>query len=252
MADLNKILYKNLAIKGKEFSDNLHEWNIDTVQNWLSKGYPYLTILMAINLKWSGHAKNQDAFLDVALPWMESFDSMDPQIIDDWKQYLGGAALEKAMYGLRTMKNALIDKTPDFRTCDTKQLVKFQEYALRKTLRLIEKGEVSGVGAWLFLGLFKILLSIETRLWDAPNIDAIYLPSGREVVKGIYRLRSEAPSASKFNVNWLSDSEPGLAGGYGTEALIHDECKNIANKVDTLAMHINSGLYLYGRKEIDL
>lgn len=252
MADLNKLLYKNLAIEGKNFSENLHTWNVNTVQDWLNRGYPYLTILMAINLKWSGHAKNDDQFLDVAIPWFESPDPIDPQVIIDYKQYLGGEALQRAMYGLRTLKNNIVNIAPDFRTCGTKEILQFQERALRKAIRLIDTNQMGGVGAWLFLGIFKILFSIEPRLWDAPNIDSVCLPSGREVIRGIYRLRSEAPGSSKFDLNWLSDSEPGLKCGYTTEALIHDECKNIARQNDTIAIHINSALYLYGRKEIDL
>jgi len=245
-------LTKELAVKGKEFSENLHMWNIEVFNKWHNAGYPYLTILMATNLKWSGHAKNNDEFLDVAIPWFESNDPLDPQIVADYKQYLGGEALQRAMYGLRTLKNNLVNITPDFRTCGTKEILQYQEQALRKAIRLIDTSQMSGVGAWLFLGIFKILLSIETRLWDAPNIDSVCLPSGREVIRGIYRLRSEAPGSSRFDLNWLSDVEPGLKCGYTTEALIHDECKNIAKQNDTIAMHINSALYLYGRKEIDL
>lgn len=252
MNKLVNILYRSLATHGINFSNDLHGWNASKINDWISRGYHYLPVMFGVDLMWSGHAKNDDEFLEVFIPWCDTADLLPENVPEDWCLYLGAHNLEIAMYGLRTLKNSIIGHAPNLYTCDAKDLVKFQESSLRIAIKKINAGEIAGVGAWLFLGLFKILLSVEQRLWAEPNIDAVVLPSGREVVRGIRRLIQVAPSSTQFNEHWLNDSEPTLAGGYATELLIHNECQRIANAVSQPAMHVNSALYVYGRHDVDL
>lgn len=250
----NTKIAASLENQGKSFTEDLYRWNQPLVDKYIKQGFPYITILFSMDLTWSGHAKYNDMenFLNEILPWMESNQSADISFAQRWHRYFGRDALIATMEGIRLLKDTISPYAPDLTICDTKELLKFQNYALREAINLVNDGYIHGVGAWLFLGFFKLILSVEKRLWNAPNIDSIVLPSGRSVVKGIRRLLNEAPSFSQFDLNWLQDNEPSIERSSGTELLIHDECRRIANMVGSKAMHINSALYLYGRGDIDI
>ena len=251
MNPLANVIYRRIAIEGERFSNNLHNWTAPVLQQFISQGSSYMAVVLGRALQWTKHALDERAFLDYAIPWFDSDDPIDLNALDKFDGYMGLDKLSDGMIGLRAYKNAITDLIPDFRTCDARDLVKLQQQGFNRLSRMIKEGKINGVGSWLFLGPFKIIIVVENRLWADPNIDSIILPSGREVVRGIIRFHNEAQSLCNFDLNWLNEEERSLKIGYANEQLIHGEFVRIANAVNTRANHVNGAFYLYGSREID-
>ncbi len=253
MNNLQNIIFRKLAIEGESLNNRIHDRHAPLIGHYnATNGNSYFAVVLGSALQWTHHATDGNDFLDYAIPWFDSNDPLDLNILDNFDGYLGIESLISGMTGLKIFKDAVNAILPDFEHCDAKDIVKCQQQALRHITRLIDNHQISGVGTWLFLGPFKIILTIENKHWADSNIDAIVLPTGREVVKGIMRLLNEFPQFCNFDRNWLNENEPGLRVGYATEQLIHTECIRIANIANSRAVHINSGLWLYGAREIDL
>ncbi len=112
-------------------------------------------------------------------------------------------------------------------------------------------GQVTGIGPWLFLGPFKIILGDQQRLWNIQGIDAIVLPTGMEIDRGINRLIDEGYTfMNDFDPHWLEENTNSLLDNYATCSMVHTHIIKIAEIARTSALHINSALYSYGRQDI--
>lgn len=248
----SKKIFVSLASQGEQFTRDLHGYNNSFLNKYIAKGYSLMSILSAIDIIWSGYAKDGEDFMEGFLEWVNNKIPFSSRFAQEQCLYKGEDSLYNTMHAMKIIIEKFERIAPPFDSCDAKDLVKFQQRALREAILLLNRNKIREFGSWMFLGLFKIIVSSYDRFWSASNIDALVMPSGISVTKGIRRLIQEYPETTNFDPSWLSDSEPGLVSSYGKELLIHDECKRIGDAAGYPAMHVNSGLYIYGRKEIDL
>lgn len=242
------IIAENLANKGFEFSNTLRDdnrWYFDNLSN------SYFSIAAAISLTWTKHAKHQKEFITYAASYIDEQIAFDPNIATSFSLRFGAEELNIALLNYRRYYREVRALMPNFRTCDVHDLARLQQRLLNKLDTLKTKGTISGIGPWLFTGPFKIILGDQDRLWDQDGINAIVLPTGIEVDKGINRLINESYSfVSDFDRNWLKQETNSLLENYATYSMVHTFIANIGQITRTPAIHINSALYLYGREEI--
>ncbi len=246
----DKIQAKLLAEKGLEFSYVLRN-DMDYYFSRLSSECSYFSIVLAISLTWTKHAQYNEQFVGYASKFIDGKIQKDEDIIENSKYRFGYETLETALTSYRMFLGRIRGVLPDFHTCSLDEITRLQHNLLRRLHTMRETREVLGIGCWLFLGPFKIILGHQERLWRTPNIDDLILATGVEVERGLYRLRDNDYSFMRdFDSNWLDQGNKGLLESYGTCIILHDRMKIIAEIANTPAIHINSALYLYGKKEI--
>lgn len=237
----------NLSVEGQAFSEELRDDN-----RWYFENLPdsYFAIAAAISLTWTKHAAYKDEFITYASGYIDGKLERDPLIASRFCLRFGREELDNALLNYRRYYNQVRDLMIDFNKCDVNQLNRLQQKLLNKLSNLRNEGIISGIGPWLFTGPFKIILSDQDRLWDQDGIDAIVLPTGLEVDRGINRLIKEGYSFMRdFDRTWLEENYS-LLDSYGTYSMVHTFISNIGHIASTPALHINSALYLYGRNDI--
>ncbi len=245
---LLEIRCKQFADEGEKFSEEIRENNLEIINSYINH-YSYFNICLAIALTWTKHAKHDFGFFDYAINFFENNELLDAEEIKNYSYRFGHISLGSSMNGLRQFKNSVLSITPDFSICDAKEIKKYQDSSLTILHKLIDDEKVSGVGPWLFLGPLKIIIGTEKRLWDDPNIDAVLLPTGMEVNRGIEKLvKDESPLARDFDPNWLVNEEQSLLEGISNDGLVQGVLQKIATIANTRVLHINSAFYLYGRR----
>lgn len=239
-----------LAERGLEFSHVLRN-DMDYYFRRLSSDCSYFSIALAISLTWTKHAKYNEQFVDYAAQFIDGRIQKDENIIQNSQYRFGYETLEIALTSYRMFLRRVRGILPDFHTCSLDEITRLQHNLLSRLHTLRETREVLGIGCWLFLGPFKIILGHQERLWTTSNIDDLVLATGVEVERGLYRLRDNDYSFMRdFDNNWLDQGSRGLLESYGTCIILHDRMKIIAEIANTPAIHVNSALYLYGKKEI--
>ena len=144
---------------------------------------------------------------------------------------------------------------PDFDTCSVNDINKLQSLLLTRLSNYRNNNEITAISTWLFLGPFKIILGNQERLWNVNGINAITLPTGLEVNKGIIKLKKlNYDFMEDFDLSWLdevtSKNEDPLLNNYATSKMVHAHLVKIANITDVPVLYINNALHLYGRGDI--
>lgn len=243
---LEKVQYKEWADSGQAFSEDLWAANSKHLIR-MGKSASYFSIVLAISLIWTKHAKDKDIFIERASLFFEDKDKLDDKFFDVQSHRFGPEGLKTSVIGLKEFKKEIDKIIPDFRQCNPKELKLFQEKALRKLELLKNKGLAKGVGPWLFLGPYKIILGIEKRLWNDSTIDTIVLPSGIEVIRGIRKaIKSGCSLFKDFKKEYLFNEEGTLLDGYAIDNIIQTYFLKVAEATQSKAIHINSAFYLYG------
>lgn len=236
------------AERGRNFSEELLQGNLEIIDRY-QDSHSYFSIVLAIALTWTKHAKYDFCFFDYAVPFFESENDINLEIVCHFDWRFGEEALVNAMNGLRVFKNEIRNITPDFTNCDSKAIIKCQDRSLHVLESLKNTGRITGVGPWLFLGPFKIIIGSERRFWDDPNIDSVLLPSGIEVNRGIMKLINDGSVLVKdFDPKWIVNEEKSLLEGIGNDRIVQNALQKIADTANTRVLHINSAFYLYGRE----
>lgn len=243
---------QSLANQGHGFSLELYGWHHNPVYDYLKDGYDYLSIILAYDLIWAQYAANETEFLDYAVDWFDNNYSLDQSVAEDFSLRKGSDNLAVSMQGLKTLHNNIL-RIPDFTSCTAIELATFQNRTLTLISNLINQSNISGVKGWLYYGIFKLIVIVEKRLWTDPDIDDVILPSGVSVTNGLRRLKRDYPSLYQISDRDLRhDPYSDILNAAAFEANIHNECKKLARTVNDRALHINSGLYQYGRREINI
>lgn len=241
------------ALKCKEWADSGFAFSIELLEanlemfNLLESSNSYFSIANAIALTWTKHAKFEKEFIKLAADHFDGYSKFDFEMAEMFKYRFGSESLFNAIDGLSSYINKIRKITPDFKSCSAKDLKKFQDTSFVRLVSMKNKHEAYGVGPWLFLGPFKIILGIERRLWEQPEIDSIILPSGVEVCRGIKKIiKSGYPVCESFEESYLYNEEKSLTEGYTIDTLVHGLLSDIARIGETRCIHINSAFYLYG------
>ena len=237
-----------LSEQGKIFSKDLRDNNRGYFKNL---PYSYFAIASAISLTWTRHALYEQEFINYAAGFIDGVNAYEADMSTKFSYRFGVEGLEVALKNYRTYYNRSRDLMIDFDSCNTHQLSRLQTKLLNRLDTLRKGNLVTAIGPWLFTGPFKIILSDKDSLWDNDGLNAIVLPTGMEVDRGIERLIAEDYSFVRdFDVNWLKQSSNSLLDSYGTYNIVHTFISNIGKLTDTPAIHINSALYLYGKGDI--
>lgn len=211
----------------------------------------YFAIACAISLCWTGHSKFDDDFIIYASAFIDAKVAKDAKIAQKYSLRFGEEGLDTALTNFRIYLNRVKNIIPDFNICSVQDINILQQRLLGKLSQLRDNGEVVGIGPWLFLGAFKIILEDQKRLWNNEGLDAIIMPTGLEVDRGIVRLKNEGYTFMKdFDLHWLEENTGSLSDNYATCIMVHSHIVKIAKIAKTSALHVNSALYKYGRKEL--
>jgi hypothetical protein len=232
-----------LSSEGLNFSNSLRDANrvyFRTLPN------SYFSIAAAISLTWTKHAQYEEEFISYAAGYIDGVLAFDDSMARRFAYRFGIDQLENALLNYRRYYRNVSTLMPNFYECDAHDITRLQIKLLNRLNALREAGTVSGIGPWLFTGPFKIILSDQERLWNQDGINAIVLPTGMEVNRGIKRYSF----VRDFDINWLEQDTHSLLENYGTYNMVHTFIANIGKITDTPAIHINSALYLYGRGEL--
>jgi hypothetical protein len=213
----------------------------------------YVAIAAALSLTWTRHAQLEEAYVRYSAAYIDGTVAYDSAIAIRYQQRFGADALDDVLLNYRKYYRNIRTLMPDFNACDVHSLIRLQERLLNRLNALRNERSVVGIGPWLFTGPFKIILSDQDRLWNNNGLNAIVLPTGIEVDKGIERLISEGYGfMDDFDLNWLEagQGENSLLDNYATYNIVHEYISRIGTITSTPAIHINSALYLYGKNEI--
>ena len=242
---LEMIQFKEWANRGLQFSEELWESNQNQLQKINDKA-SYFSVVLAISLQWTKHALPEDDFVNRASLFFDDKDSLDNKFYKKYCHRFGEDSLRLSMSGLKEFRNEVKKIIPDFLNCTPKDIKRFQDKALERLRSMKRQAKATGVGRWLFLGSFKIILGSEKRFWNDPTIVSIILPSGIEVVRGVRKaIKSNISLFQGFRPEYLSEEEGSLEG-LTTDSIIHSYFKTIADATNSKAIHINSAFYLYG------
>lgn len=245
----NKEIAQYLAEEGNEFSKELRNRN-RTLFETMDCGY-YATA-SAIALCWTGHAQYEDEFVEYAGPFIAGEIPKDSSISSTYSKRFGVENLDIALTNFRKFYRRVRDILPNFNECTIQDINTLQSQLLSKLDKYRKEGQIIGLGPWLFLGPFKIILGDQDRFWNNIGLNAIFLPTGFEVDRGMKRLKKEGYTFMKdFEPQWLDEDIRGdLMKGFANCNLVHAHVRKIAELVNSNTLHINSALYKYGRDEL--
>jgi hypothetical protein len=237
-----------LAREGYAFSVSLTN---DNRQFFNTLPYTYYAIASAIALCWTNHAQFEKGFIEYASGFIDGKIAKDPSIAKTYCFRFGEASLDGALSNYRLFYSQIKKFMPDFQTCSMQEINSLQVKLLSQLDTLRNKKTITGIGIWLFLGPFKIILGDQERFWDNEGINSIVLPLGIEVNRGINRLIQENYGFMvDFDTHWLEEDTGSLLGGYATSSMAQTHLSKIAAIAKTSVLHINSGLWKYGKREI--
>lgn len=238
-----------LGREGQAFSVTLANEN-RTFFNSLPNSY--YAVASAIALCWTKHAQFDGTFIEYASGYIDGTLPRDPNMAATYSFRFGVESLDSALSNYRSYFARVRNFMPaDFNTCSVQDINRLQQRLLNELNSLRSQRLITGIGPWLFLGPFKIILGDQQRLWDNDGINAIILPTGIEVNRGINRLVAERYGFMEdFDVHWLEENTGSLLDGYATCAMAHNFMSSIASLAKTSILQINSGLWKYGKQEI--
>jgi len=234
---------KALKKAGEEMDVRIHR-DLASKMRQLA-GLPYLDIVLANSLIWSGHAKDKKGFAKYACSYFASQNGTDPAQLAKYHMRFGEDGLSEAMHALREIRRAMSAKqAPDFRTCSPRDIRNFAMAVLRAQDRMSRAGHITGVGPWLTKGWVKQVLCRERRLWKDPDVDVVILPTGLEVQRGVDILHRRTGLMYGYNPAFFSEKD------HGYDAIVHGYLEDMAAKAGTSALHMNSGVYLLGAGKV--
>jgi len=209
----------------------------------------YLPVAIANGFTWTGHAVRRYDFFKFAIDYLTTGKMASLSKAKEFSGRFGPERLSSGLQGWKAIVNQLGEQ--DVLSCDAQRLRNIQGQCLDIAYHLFNQQKVSGVGPWLFCAPFKIVAAHRKDLWESQSLDDVLMPLGLEVNRGVRKLIQQGCTYTQgLDENMLSEEEGGLIEGMGTVVLVQGVSKKIALIGKTRVLHINSGLYLYGKGEL--
>jgi hypothetical protein len=209
----------------------------------------YFTVAIANAFTWTGHAVEQDNFFKFAIDYLTTGNITSLRKAESFSGRFGPEKLSSGLQGWKSISDQL--GSQDFLSCDGKRLYDIQKECLDIAKQLLDQSQISGIGPWLFCAPFKIIAAHRKDIWKSECLDEVWMPLGSEVVRGVRKLIQQGCKFTQgLYKSMLSEEEGGLVEGMATVMLVQDMSKKIAQISSTRVLHINSGLYLYGKGEL--
>lgn len=242
-----ELLAKTIAKQGEKMNLEISSEQGDLLRSFNDSDY--FTLAIASAFTWTGHAVKQDGFLKLAIDYLTTGNMSLLNKIKKFTGRFGPQSLSSGLQGWKAILNQLDEQ--DVLSCDAQGLHNIQAQCLNIVYRLLNQQRILGVGPWLFCAPFKIIAVHRKNLWGSEKLDDVLMPLGLEVVRGVRKLiRHGYTYAHGLDKNMLSEEEGHLIEGMGTVALVQGLSKKIAQISHKRVLHINSGLYLYGKGEL--
>ena len=191
---------KYFTEKGREFCLDLK--NKDSIYFNKSKA-SYFSVAAALSLCWTKHAKYDEEFILYASDFIDGNTQVNNKIIELNSLRFGIDNLSNTLMNFRKFYRRIKELMPDFDTCSVNDINKLQSLLLTRLSNYRNNNEITAISTWLFLGPFKIILGNQERLWNVNGINAITLPTGLEVNKGIIKLKKFIAQAVNELTNTL-------------------------------------------------
>ncbi len=248
MKEIDINLAKSLATAGYALDVEIQQKTGGYVKNFPKSDLFRIAIVQS--LIWTGHAVDKADYFKTALDYLNT--SSDSALSDMAKCF--------GRYGVENLKSTLFNwrklcgkiKTPyDISKSDLEEIILFQNSSLETACIARSRGEIMGIGAWLFCAPFKIILCLRDKLWNHPRVDELLMPLGLEVIRGVKKLiRKKSSYAESFYADMLAETEGDIREGLGTVELVQALSKKIAKDSNSIVLHINSGLWKFGAGDL--
>jgi len=238
---------KNMAEKGEKMNLQIshdHDQLLSTFQDIDS-----FDVSVAHAFAWTGHAVGKPGYFEAAVDYLTTgrLESLDGAKV--YSERFGPQSLASGLIGWKAISEQL--DRHDFLSCDAQELSNIQQKCLGIAKRLIDQKLLSGIGSWLFCAPFKIVAIQRKDLWQNESLDKVLMPLGLEVNQGINKLFQKNHSyIQDYDSNMISEAEGGLIDDMGIVELVHGISNGIARDAESRILHINSGLYKYGKGEL--
>lgn len=211
----------------------------------------YLPLAIANALTWTGHAVRDETFYSSAIDFLATGDLLALQRAESFSGRFGSEKLNEVLCGWKISLDKIGGAIPALYSCSAEGLYAIQQNCFSAISQLLDQRQIRGIGPWLFCAPFKIIAAHRQDLWRSEGLDKVWMPLGLEVVRAITGLiRTGYAYFGGLDLGMLAEEEGGLKEGLGTVLLVQEACRRISKKAKTRVLHINSGLYLYGRGEL--
>jgi len=206
----------------------------------------FFNMAIAEALTWTGHVIGQPPgpYYRHALAYLSGSDAHLGSAAESCGRY-GADALKNALHGWRVISNETSHVAA--RTCTARELVDLQARALDAAVKLSKRGEIHGVGAWLFCGPYKVAALCRRELWENAALDDLWMPIGLEVARGVELLKRRRHSLFKDIGDVMQGDEGGLADGMGDVVALQNTCRVVVADAGGRVIHVNSGIFKLGQ-----
>jgi len=240
---LEEQLAQKIADSGKEMNVKMF-LPLDNLFRIFSND-DYFAVAIANAFTWASYAvNNKDNYFKFAINYLTTGNTASLMEVGVFSGQFGP---EKLISGLQGWK-FIIDQLgkQNFQSCSAGELYNIQN----ECLLIANQKQPLGIGPWLFCAPFKIVAIQRNDLWGSEDLDDVLMPLGTKVIRGVKKLIQQGCTYTQsLDINMFSEEEGGLKEGIGTAKLVQDISKKIAKISKTRVLHINSGLYLYGKEE---
>ncbi len=219
-------------------------------------------VAVANSLAWAGRAIDDQAYFQAAVYFLASGEEKFLDTAKEYSLWHGAENLFQSLYAWRQIISSI--QVPSVDKISVKGLLDLQSECRSRAIVLHRGKKIKGIDAWFLCAPFKMIAVYRKDLWKDDALDEIRMPTGMQVVRAAQEL-------FKKKVSWVNGYEElrdcfkqqdVLEGGLSKEGLvltefIHGISRKIACdkrlqclKSSRCVIHVNSGLYLFGKKAI--
>jgi hypothetical protein len=210
----------------------------------------YFPLAIAHSLNWSGHALKENGYFESALDY---FKTGDNKALEKCRRYNWRYDKPDLINALKAWKSVLTNSQKvDFKHIKAKEIQSAQIQILNVADRLRKSKTITGFGPWILFAPFKIVLAHRTDLWTDNEIETIILPLGAQVTRGINNMkRNGFDCAKNLEKNLFPEEGSGWDNDLTSVYIAQQFQTEIAKLHESRAIHVNSGLHLYGSGELE-
>ncbi len=238
---------RNMAKAGEEMNLQIshdHDQLLSTFQDSDS-----FDVSVAHAFAWTGHAVGKPGYFEAAVDYLTTGRLESLEAAEVYSERFGPKSLASGLEGWKAISEQL--GRHDFLSCDAQELSNIQQKCLGIAKRLIDQKLLSGMGSWQFCAPFKIVAIQRKDLWQNESLDKVLMPLGLEVNRGIIKLFQKNHAYIKdYDSNMISEEEGDLIDDMGIVELVHGISNGIARDIESRILHVNSGLYKYGKGKL--
>lgn len=240
-------LIKSMIDQGKIMDEDISD-GIKLLKRKYSS-HSLLNISIIFSLIWSGHAIDAPQFYLNGLEYLKR----------GKESYLEKSIAKSGRFGEESLKYVLkswfiiLENFGDYNFARIKaeRIAQLQEIIWKLTHKLLNENMIRGIGNWLLLAPFKIIVAYRRRLWENKNIDQIRMPLGLEVIRGIKKLiNKRSEYLAKYDRYMFYEQEKSFIEDKTIVEMVHNISKKIAEDFNIRVIHVNSGLFLLGKGDL--